>query len=385
MVALIARGKAVQNLHGLLRGRLLHLHPAKTALQGGIFLDVGAEFLVGGGTDHLYLAPGQHGLEDAGCVDGTFCRTGTHNGVELVHEQDGRAIPHQFFQKVLEPFLKVAAVLGARHKAGHIQCQQAAALQRPRHTVRGDALGKALGQCRLAYARLPHEAGVILLAAAQDLHHAVQLRFPAEHRVQLPVGGFAGEVAAVFIAGAAAPGHTGRNARLGRQNELPGQLAAFPHGLGERQAHGGQQQACRAAVVLQHGAEQVFWFGAVQMGVLGPNDGVVHRAAQVRRKGIPVQMQGRAAAALGQLTAHVWFANLLVCQKTRGCPVVLLQDRQQQVAGIRFFTAQIPGQFHCTAQQMIRLPREALIAAKAHFLPDAHCMLLVAKMIAQEV
>ena len=54
------------------------------------------------------------------------------------------------------------------------------------------------------------------------------------------------------------------------------------------------------------------------------------------------------------------------------CALILLQDRQQQMAGICLFAAQVPGKLHCTAQQSVRLMRKALVTAKAHFFPDAH-------------
>ena len=86
--------------------------------------------------------------------------------MEFVHEQDGTAVPDQFFQQVFESLLKIAAVFCACHKAGHIQCQQAAPLERAWYTVSGNALGKTLCQRRLANARLPHQTGVVFLTAA---------------------------------------------------------------------------------------------------------------------------------------------------------------------------------------------------------------------------
>ena len=49
-------------------------------------------------------------------------------------------------------------------------------------------------------------------------------------------------------------------------------------------------------------------------------------------------MQSRCAAALGQLTAHLRFPDLLALQKPCCRPVILLQDCQQQMAGIGFFS-----------------------------------------------
>ena len=62
MVPLVAGRKTVEDLYRLCGGGLLHLHPAKAALQRGVLLDVGAELLIGGGADKLQFAPGKHRL-----------------------------------------------------------------------------------------------------------------------------------------------------------------------------------------------------------------------------------------------------------------------------------------------------------------------------------
>ena len=51
---------------------------------------------------------------------------------------------------------------------------------------------------------------------------------------------------------------------------------------------------------------------------------------------------------------------------------VYKRQRQQQVAGIGFFAAKVPGKLHRTAPQLIRLVRKALVPAKAKFLPNTH-------------
>ena len=148
---------------------------------------MGAKFLIGGGPDELQLAPGQHRFQDAGRINGSLGSSCPHDGVELVHKQNRAAIPDQFLQQIFKALFKIAPVLGACHQAGHIQCQQPPPLQHPGHIFVGNALGQPLCQRSLPHAGLSHEAGVIFLAAAQDLHHPVQLFFPAEHRVQLPI------------------------------------------------------------------------------------------------------------------------------------------------------------------------------------------------------
>ena len=371
MVSLVAGRKAVEDLHRLCGGRLLHLHPAKAALQRGVLLDMGAELLIGSGADELQLAPGKHRFQDAGSVNSTLGGTGSHDGVELVDKQDGGAVPHQLFQQIFQPLLKIAPVLGARHQAGHIQRQQPPPLQRSGHLPSGNAQRQTLSQRCFAHARLADQTGVVFLAAAQDFHHAVKLGFPAEHRVQLPFGGTAGQIAAVFIAGAAAPGDAGRHPGLGGQHKLSAQLAALPHRLGERKPHLRQQQPGGAAVIFQHGAEQMLRLCPADVGVLRPNERIVHGAAQVRCHGLPVQPLCRAAALLRQLAAHLRLGNVFPGEELRRS-ALLLQHCQQKMAGIRLFTAQISRQLHRLLQQPRRRARKAPVTAHAQIFPNAH-------------
>ena len=291
--------------------------------------------------------------------------------MELVDEQDGSAVPHQLFQQVFQPLLKIAPVFGARHQTGHIQRQQPPPLQRSGHLPGGNAQRQTLSQRCFAHARLADQTGVVFLAAAQDLHHAVKLGFPAEHRVQLPFGGAAGQIAAVFIAGAAAPGDAGRHPRLGGQHELSAQLAALPHCLGERKPHLRQQQPGGAAVIFQHGAEKMLRLCPADVGVLRPNERIVHGAAQVRCHGLPFQPLCRGAAPLRQLAAHLRLGNVFPGEELRRS-ALLLQHCQQKMAGIRLLTAQIPRQLHRLLQQPRCRARKAPVTAHAQIFPNAH-------------
>ena len=86
--------------------------------------------------------------------------------MDLVNEQNGVAIPVEFFQQIFEPLLKIAAVFGARHHGSHIQCQQPFAAQERGDAADGDPLGQRFRQGAFAHARFPQQAGVVLLAAA---------------------------------------------------------------------------------------------------------------------------------------------------------------------------------------------------------------------------
>lgn len=187
MIPLVSRGQPQQNLLCLGGIRLIDLHPSEPALQGGVFLDVGAELLIGGGADELQFPPGQNRLQDIGRVDGAFGRSCAHNGVELVHKKNRAAVPHQLFQQVFKTLLKIAPVFGARHQAGHIQREQTPPFEGPGHSPLGNPLGQPFGQGGFAHAGFPHQTGVVLLPPAKDLDHPFQLGIPAKDRVQFPL------------------------------------------------------------------------------------------------------------------------------------------------------------------------------------------------------
>ena len=75
--------------------------------------------------------------------------------------------------------------------AGQVKQEDLLILQPCRHLPLGNALSNALGNGGLANARLTNEAGVVLLAAAQDLDGAVDLPVAADDIIQLPLPGFA--------------------------------------------------------------------------------------------------------------------------------------------------------------------------------------------------
>ena len=63
-----------------------------------------------------------------------------------------------------------------------------------------DAQGQALGDGRLADARLADQHGVVLRAPRQDLDDAADFLVAADHRVELALAGPFDQVDAVFLA-----------------------------------------------------------------------------------------------------------------------------------------------------------------------------------------
>ena len=196
---LVVGGDALDDLHAVLDGGLLHHDGLEAPLQGGVLLDVLAVLGEGGGADDLDLAPAQGGLEDVGGVHGALGVAGAHDVVDLVDDQDDVAQLLDLLNEALHAALKLAAELGARHQGGEIQQVDLLVQQLVGHVPLVDLLGQALGDGGLAHAGLADQAGVVLLPAVEDLDGALDLLVPADDAVKLAVGGLLGQGDAVVL------------------------------------------------------------------------------------------------------------------------------------------------------------------------------------------
>ena len=116
-------------------------------------------------------------------------------------------------------------------KRGHVQRDHALAAQEVGHLVGHDELGQPLDDGGLAHAGLADEQRVVLLAAGEHLHDALDLARAADDRVQLAVARLLGQVGAELLQHA-----VGRAAR-GVERVAAGVDRALPHQVVERAAH----------------------------------------------------------------------------------------------------------------------------------------------------
>ena len=163
MVSLVLIAHTLQNLHGELLGGLVHQNRLEAALQGGVLLDVLAVLVQGGCTDGLQLASSQHGLEDGGGVNRAFGGTGTHQGMDLVDEQDDVAAGANLLQDLLQAFLEVTAVAGTGHEGAEIQGVQVLILEGLGDVTVHDGLGQALNHGGLTHTRCGGEVAAELI------------------------------------------------------------------------------------------------------------------------------------------------------------------------------------------------------------------------------
>jgi len=116
----------------------------------------------------------------------------------------------------------------------------------------------------------------------------------------------------------------------------------------------------------------VFRLGAGLVGILRPDEGIIHGPAEVRCQRAAVQMLHRAGAVLGQLPPDGQLGDVLSGQEPPCRAPVCLEHSEEKVAGICLFAAKAARQLHCLVQQQPRLPRKALVSAHAECFPNAH-------------
>ena len=119
--------------------------------------------------------------------------------MHLVDDEDNIALLAYLLDQTLHAALKLAAELRTRDKRGEVEQEHLLILKLIGDVAHRDALRKPLCYSRFADARLADKAGVILLAAVQDLDNALQLLLAAYHAVELALTRTGGEVDAVII------------------------------------------------------------------------------------------------------------------------------------------------------------------------------------------
>ena len=199
VMRLVAVAQAAQDLHGVVDRRLLDTDLLEAALEGGVALQVLPVLVQRRRTDRLQLAAGQRRLENRGGVDRSLRGSCPDEIVQLVDEQDDVAALGDLLHHLLQALLELAAVLRAGDQSGQVERVDLLALEQLGHLVRRDALGEALDDGGLADARLTDQHRIVLGAARQDLHHALDLVLAADDRVELALLGQLGQVAPELV------------------------------------------------------------------------------------------------------------------------------------------------------------------------------------------
>ena len=170
----------------------------EAALERAVFFNGLAIFAGRGCADALNFTAAERGLQNIRGVERAFGRTCANQSVELVNEDDGVLVLHQFLHDGLEALFKLSAVFCAGDDEGKIERKNALVGEERRDVAIGDALRETFDDGGLADSGLANEHGIILRAAAENLNDALEFAFAADERIELAIGGGLREIAAEF-------------------------------------------------------------------------------------------------------------------------------------------------------------------------------------------
>ena len=186
MEVLIIGFQALEDLDGVLNVRLIDIDLLEPAHKRAVLFEVLAKLLIGGRAHAAQRARSQGRLQQIGRIHGPARRgTGPDDGMDLVDEQYGVGVGLQLLHHLLDPLFEITAIAGPSQKRAHIQAEYGCTRQDFWHFVIDDLAGQALGNRRLANARITDQQGIILGPATQDLDGAVHLGGAADQGVHL--------------------------------------------------------------------------------------------------------------------------------------------------------------------------------------------------------
>ena len=117
-----------------------------------------------------------------------------HRRVNLVDEEDGQRTPREGVDDGLETLLEVASEPGAREQRGGVEGEDLGAVEARGDVVVQQPARESFRQRGLAHAGVPHEDGVVLAPAAEDLQRAPELAEASDEGVEAALPGALGQV-----------------------------------------------------------------------------------------------------------------------------------------------------------------------------------------------
>src|SRR5205823_6127773 len=175
-----------------------YLDSLEATLERAVLLDGLAEFGGRRGADALDFAARESRLQNVSGVERAFGRTRADQGMQLIDEDNGVLIFHQFFHDGFQTLFKLAAVFGAGDNQRKIESQDAFVSEEGGHVAFGNPLREAFDDRSLADAGLTNEDRVVLGAPAENLHDSLELVVAPDERIERVVHGGLREIAAEF-------------------------------------------------------------------------------------------------------------------------------------------------------------------------------------------
>ena len=122
VVNLIPFSKAAEDRDRILDGRFFHHDGLESTFEGGILLNVFAVFVQSCGPDAVKFTPSEHGFEHVACIHGAFGFSCSHDGVDLVDEENDSSLGFDhFIEDCLEAFFEFATKLSSCDKRSKVE------------------------------------------------------------------------------------------------------------------------------------------------------------------------------------------------------------------------------------------------------------------------
>ena len=181
MVILVIAADTLEYLDAVGNGRLVYGDRLEPALERGVLFDMLAVLGEGSCTDDLNLAPRERRLEDICCVHAALGVACTDDVMHLVNNEDYIALLADLLDKSLHAAFKLASELRSGNQRRQVKKIDLLTAKLIGHLIERYALSKPLGNGGLADTRLADKAGIVLLAAVEDLDNALKLLLAAYH------------------------------------------------------------------------------------------------------------------------------------------------------------------------------------------------------------
>ena len=122
MVVLITLLQSAEDADGTHLVGLVDHDGLEPALQCLVLLEVFLVLVECGGTDGTQFASREGGFEDVGGIHGTLTGSCSHEGVNLIDEEDDSSVAlHHFVDDALETLLKLTLVFRSGDELTHVE------------------------------------------------------------------------------------------------------------------------------------------------------------------------------------------------------------------------------------------------------------------------
>ena len=188
VVVLVAFLQATQDGDGGRHIGFIDHDRLETAFECLVLLKVFLVLVEGGGTDGAEFATCQGRLEDTGGIHCSARLSCTHEGVNLVDEEDNLPLTlHHSLDHSLESFLKLTLILGTGNQCTHIKRVELLVLQVFRHIATHDTTCQAFHDSGFTRTRLTNKNRIIFSTTAQNLQDSTNLLITTDDGVELAI------------------------------------------------------------------------------------------------------------------------------------------------------------------------------------------------------